>query len=97
MSGQEAGILALWDNATSTNDKLHLVYMQKWAALFCMDHMEAWSEIRRTDCPNITTVSQLDIFKGNSSYVPGDFNRAMDQRLVWTGKTYDIPIECTYV
>ena len=72
MSGQEAGILALWDNATSTNDKLHLVYMQKWAALFCMDHMEAWSEIRRTDCPNITTVSQLDIFKGNSSYVPGD-------------------------
>lgn len=72
MGGQESGILALWDKATSTSDKLHLVYMQKWAALFCMDHMEAWSEIRRTDCPNLTTVPQVDIFKGGSSYVPGD-------------------------
>lgn len=69
MSGQEGNILNLWNTST---DKLHLIYMQKWAAFFCMNHMEAWSEIRRTDCPNLTTISQAAIFSGGSDYIPGD-------------------------
>lgn len=61
----------LWN---TNDDKLKLIYMQKWAAFFCMDHMEAWSEIRRTDCPNLTTVAQDKIFTNatGSGYVAGD-------------------------
>lgn len=70
MAGQEDNILSLWDTAS---DKLELIYMQKWVALFCMDHMEAWSEIRRTDCPKLTTASQEDLFENNTTgYNPGD-------------------------
>lgn len=70
MSGQEGNILNLWNSAS---DKLELIYMQKWVALFCMDHMEAWSEIRRTDCPKLTAASQDDLFEGNTAgYEAGD-------------------------
>lgn len=74
MGGQESDVISLWDNASTTEDKLHLVYMQKWAAFFCMDHMEAWSEIRRTDYPKLTSVNQADIFSQGtgSGYVAGD-------------------------
>ena len=58
-----------WDKAP---DKLKLIYMQKWVALFMHDHMEAWSEIRRTDVPSLSAHSALEI-KGNVTiYTPGD-------------------------
>lgn len=56
----------------STADKLKLIYMQKWTALFMRDHMEAWSEIRRTDVPELSSATALQI-KGNPQlYNPGD-------------------------
>lgn len=60
---------ANWDTAT---DKLHLIYMQKWVALFYMDNMEAWSEIRRTNVPNLSSRSGKDIFADPSIYNAGD-------------------------
>lgn len=49
MAGQETAMFGTggavaWGNATSNEDKLELIYMQKWVALFYMDHIEAWSE-----------------------------------------------------
>lgn len=74
MAGRENDILDLWAGASTDEDKLDLIYMQKWAAFFCMDHMEAWSELRRTDVPKLTTVPQVDIFKNGiaSGYSAGD-------------------------
>lgn len=62
-----------WASATSDDAKLKLIYMQKWVALCYMDHMEAWSEIRRTDCPKLSSKSAEDMVKGDiSGYDAGD-------------------------
>ena len=66
------GNIASWDAQASAADKLKLIYMQKWAALFMRDHMEAWSEIRRTDVPALSSHSGLDISKNVALYNPGD-------------------------
>ena len=58
-----------WDNAS---DKLYLIYMQKWVALFMHDHMEAWSEIRRTDVPVLSSSSAAQIKANPLVYNPGD-------------------------
>ncbi len=58
-----------WDSAT---DKLELIYMQKWVALFYMDHMEAWSEIRRTDVPALSSQSGEAIFNDSTIYTAGE-------------------------
>ncbi len=52
-------------------DKLNLIYMQKWAALFMRDHMEAWSEMRRTDIPSLSSVTAKDIYNGSIEYQAG--------------------------
>ena len=64
-----AGSDVNWDNAT---DKLNLIYMQKWVALCYMDNMEAWSEIRRTDVPKVSSMDGESIYKNASAYNPGD-------------------------
>lgn len=64
-----AGNAVNWDKAAS---KLNLIYKQKWAALFMRDHMEAWSEIRRTDVPATCAASAEDIFNDPTQYVAGD-------------------------
>lgn len=73
MGGDAAAFLAgsevNWDNAA---DKLELIYMQKWVALFYMDNMEAWSEIRRTDVPSVSSQNGETIFTNPASYNPGD-------------------------
>ena len=71
VSGAEGFLAAAgsWDNAA---DKLKLVYMQKWTALFMHDHMEAWSEIRRTDVPALSTASAAQINANPALYTPGD-------------------------
>ncbi|MFI3280680.1 MAG: SusD/RagB family nutrient-binding outer membrane lipoprotein [Rikenellaceae bacterium] len=58
-----------WDSAS---DKLELIYMQKWVALFYMDHMEAWSEIRRTDVPALSSSSAKNIYADSTIYSAGD-------------------------
>lgn len=60
---------ANWDNAS---DKLNLIYMQKWVALFYMDNMEAWSEIRRTDVPALSPQDAKAINDDPTIYNPGD-------------------------
>ena len=58
-----------WDNASN---KLNLIYMQKWAALFMVDHMEAWSEIRRTDVPALSSLSAASVFNSPTDYNAGE-------------------------
>ena len=53
-------------------EKLNLIYMQKWTALFMHDHMEAWSEIRRTDVPALSPHSAAEIKANSTIYKPGD-------------------------
>ncbi|WP_314313409.1 SusD/RagB family nutrient-binding outer membrane lipoprotein [Hoylesella marshii] len=53
-------------------DRLKLIYMQKWAAFFMRNHMEAWSEIRRTDVPAISGKTAQEIYTTPSSYTAGD-------------------------
>lgn len=61
-----------WSTAADNTAKLNLIYMQKWVALCYMDHMEAWSEIRRTDCPKLSVKSANDIYKNSTVYTPGE-------------------------
>ncbi len=56
----------------SVDENLKLIYMQKWVALFMKDHMEAWSEIRRTDVPALSSASAADIKANPAVYTPGD-------------------------
>lgn len=56
----------------STTDKLNAIYMQKWLALFMRDHMEAWSEIRRTDVPKLSSVSAQAILNNPTTYTAGE-------------------------
>jgi hypothetical protein len=64
-----AGDAVNWDSAS---DKLNLIYMQKWAALFYMDNMEAWSEIRRTDVPVLSSKTGKQIFDDATIYTAGE-------------------------
>lgn len=61
-----------FDAQASTAQKLHLIYMQKWVALFYRDHMEAWSELRRTDVPETTSLSAKDVYEHPDRYTAGD-------------------------
>ena len=59
----------------SETEKLNLIYMQKWTALFMHDHMEAWSEIRRTDVPALSYATAAQIQANPVVYTPGDLIR----------------------
>jgi len=56
-------------NAT---ESLKRIYMQKWVSLFMRDHMEAWTEARRTDVPAVSAVSGKDVLAGSESYNAGE-------------------------
>ena len=58
-----------WETST---DKAKLIGMQKWVAFFFRNHMEAWSEIRRTDYPATSSSTGEEIFKDPSVYSAGD-------------------------
>ena len=62
-----------WSAQASDADKLKLLYMQKWVAFFYRNHMEAWSEARRTDVPVLSSYSAEQIYKDATVYTPGDF------------------------
>jgi len=61
-----------WSSATTNAAKLELIYMQKWVALCYMDHMEAWSEIRRTDVPKLSSKTADQINTDPTVYSAGD-------------------------
>ena len=61
-----------WDAKSGTTAKLNLIYMQKWAALFMVDHMQAWSEIRRTDVPATSPLTAKQIYDDPTQYNAGD-------------------------
>jgi hypothetical protein len=67
-----AGGAVAWSTAADNTAKLNLIYMQKWVALCYMDHMEAWSEIRRTDCPKLSVKTANEIYKDPTVYTPGE-------------------------
>ena len=60
-----------WDAQASDAARLKLIYMQKWAALFMRDHMEAWSEVRRTDVPTTCAATAKQIYQDGTVYEPG--------------------------
>ncbi len=55
----------------SQADKLNLIYMQKWVSLFYMDHMEAWSEQRRTNVPTTSSATAEQIHANPTVYTAG--------------------------
>lgn len=57
----------------SDADKLKLIYMQKWVALFMRDHLEAWTEARRTDTPAVSSATAAQIANNPDLYTSGDF------------------------
>ena len=61
-----------WSTAVDNTAKLNLIYMQKWVALCYMDHMEAWSEIRRTDVPKLSGKTAKEINADPTIYTPGE-------------------------
>lgn len=66
-----AGNKVNWESQATTADKLNMIYMQKWVALFYRDHMEAWSEIRRTDVPTTCSASAEAVYKDPTKYSAG--------------------------
>ena len=66
-----AGNRVNWDAQASDGDRLNLIYMQKWAALFYRDHMEAWSEVRRTDVPTTCAAPARQVFEDPTVYSAG--------------------------
>ena len=57
--------------------------------------MEAWSEVRRTDVPKLTTLSAKDIFDKKDGYNPGEMiepavnyiqNGGLAKRLTYPGE-----------
>ena len=62
----------MFDIQNTDEAKLNLIYMQKWVAFFMRNHMEAWSEIRRTDVPKLSSLTAKDIFDKKDGYTPGE-------------------------
>lgn len=67
-----SGAKVNFDHQATTADKLKLIYMQKWASFFMRNHMEAWSEQRRTDVPALSTATAKEVFDGSTKYIAGD-------------------------
>ena len=67
-----AGDKVNFDTQATKEDKLKLIYMQKWVALFYRNHFEAWSEQRRTDVPAVSSASAEKVHKDPTSYNTGN-------------------------
>lgn len=73
-----------WPTGGSLDEKMELIGKQKWVALFYRDHMEAWSELRRTDYPKYVTLTNAEltaIAKGENA--PADKYKAGDLIVPW--------------
>ena len=80
-----------WDAQSGTTNQLNLIYKQKWVALFMCDHMEAWSEIRRTDVPALSSASAEEIFSDGTVYTPGDMIEPAVNHIVAGGLAKRVP------
>lgn len=80
-----------WDKQTDNTARLNLIYKQKWVALFMRDHMEAWSEIRRTDVPALSSATAAAIFADGSVYTPGDMINPAVNHIVGGGLAKRVP------
>lgn len=78
-------------NFDLAENKLELIYMQKWAAFCYTDHMEAWSEIRRTDVPKLSTKDGKSIFETPSIYTPGELIEPVRNSIVGGGLVKRLP------
>lgn len=78
-------------NFDLAENKLELIYMQKWAAFCYTDHMEAWSEIRRTDVPKLSTKDGKSIFETPSIYTPGELIDPVRNSIVGGGLVKRLP------
>lgn len=78
-------------NFDTQADKLKLIYMQKWTAFFMRNHMEAWSEVRRTDVPALSNQKPADIFKDALIYNPGDMIEPGVNNIVGGGLAKRVP------
>ena len=65
------GSMVKWEAQASDAARLNMIYMQKWVALFYRNHMEAWSEVRRTDVPVTTTMTAQEVFETPDAYIAG--------------------------
>ena len=52
---EDYGFLVNWDLMTSNEQKLEAIMTQKWLGYYLIDPLEAWSEIRRTDVPALSS------------------------------------------
>lgn len=84
-----------WDAQADATARLNLIYKQKWVALFMRDHMEAWSEIRRTDVPALSAASAADIFTDGTLYTPGDMINPAVNYIVGGGLAKRVPYPST--
>lgn len=60
-----------WDSALTLEEKLEKIMMQKWVALCMVNHIEAWTEIRRTGYPQLSTETGPDILDDPEIYTAG--------------------------
>ena len=61
-----------WNKATTTEDKLRLIGMQKWVALCMVNNVEAWAEVRRMNYPVLSPRSASEINSDPTLYTAGD-------------------------
>lgn len=84
-----------WDKQADNSARLNLIYKQKWVAFFMRNHMEAWSEIRRTDVPALSSASAAAIFADASVYTPGDMINPAVNNIVGGGLAKRVPYPST--
>lgn len=89
--GVETYLAGEYVNFDLAENKLELIYMQKWAAFCYTDHMESWSEIRRTDVPKLSTKDGKSIFETPSIYTPGELIEPVRNSIVGGGLVKRLP------
>ena len=84
-----------WDSQASDAARLNVIYMQKWAALFYRDHMEAWSEVRRTDVPSTCPKSAKEIYDDATVYSAGQMIEPAVNNIMAGGLCKRVPYPST--
>ncbi len=60
-----------WISTQSLEQKMEKIMLQKWVALCMVNHFEAWTEIRRTGYPKLSTLTGQEIDQDETKYTPG--------------------------
>ena len=60
-----------WNSGATTEEKLEQIMLQKWVSLCMVNHVEAWTEIRRTGYPSVSSSDGEDIADNPGIYTPG--------------------------